>query len=178
MRPILALALLLSFPASAQSPTWQAKLAQRLPSYGHRNWVVIADSAYPDQARPGIETIVVHEDQVQVLRKVLAAIKTQKHIRPIVHTDSELKFVNDKDAPGVAAYRETLAAIFKDTQVDFLPHEKIISMLDEAAQTFRVLIIKTNMTIPYTSVFLQLDCAYWGADSEKKLRAAMAAATQ
>jgi hypothetical protein len=30
------------------------------------------------------------------------------------------------------------------------------------------------MTMPYTSVFLQLDCAYWGPEAEQKLRAAMA----
>jgi hypothetical protein len=30
--------------------------------------------------------------------------------------------------------------------------------------------------MPYTSVFLQLDCAYWGPDAEKKLRAAISAA--
>ena len=27
------------------------------------------------------------------------------------------------------------------------------------------------MTIPYTSVFLQLDCKYWSADAEQRLRA-------
>jgi hypothetical protein len=58
--------------------------------------------------------------------------------------------------------------------VQSLPHEEIISKLDQAGQTFRVLIIKTNLTIPYTSVFLQLDCAYWSAEAEQKLRGAMA----
>jgi hypothetical protein len=46
-------------------------------------------------------------------------------------------------------------------------------MLDRAAGLFRVLIVKTNMTIPYTSVFLELDCAYWNADAEKRLRSAI-----
>lgn len=27
------------------------------------------------------------------------------------------------------------------------------------------------MTLPYTSVFLQLECGYWNAASEKRLRA-------
>lgn len=178
MKYLFGFTLLLTLSAGAQSPAWQVKLSQTLPMYGHRNWIVVADSAYPDQSRPGIETIVVNEDQVQVLRKVLAAIKAQKHVRPLVHTDTELKFVDEKDAPGVTEYRKTLAGIFRGTDVDSIPHEQIISKLDEAAQTFRVLIIKTNMTVPYTSVFLQLDCAYWGADAEKKLRAAMAAAAQ
>ena len=37
---------------------WQKVLADRLPAYGHRNWIVVADAAYPAQAKDGIETIV------------------------------------------------------------------------------------------------------------------------
>jgi hypothetical protein len=36
-----------------------------------------------------------------------------------------------------------------------------------------VLILKTSATIPYTSVFLQLNCRYWSDDAEARLRAAM-----
>ena len=57
-----------------------------------------------------------------------------------------------------------------------MPHEGLIDKLDSVSQTFRVLIIKTTMTVPYTSVFLQLDCAYSGVRREKGLRAKMAAA--
>jgi len=34
------------------------------------------------------------------------------------------------------------------------------------------------MTIPYTSVFIRLDCKYWSADQEKNLRLRMGAAQQ
>ena len=54
-----------------------------------------------------------------------------------------------------------------------LPHEQIIHKLDQAAEMFRVLILKTDGTIPYTSVFFELDCGYWNADAEQRLRQAM-----
>ena len=54
-----------------------------------------------------------------------------------------------------------------------LPHDQIISRLDSVGQMFRVLLIKTNMCIPYTSVFFELECGYWNAEAEKRLRAAM-----
>ena len=73
----------------------------------------------------------------------------------------------------MSAYRQMLAGLFSAQKPRQLPHEQIIARLDEAAKTFRVLILKTNLTIPYTSVFLQLDCGYWSADSEQRLRAAM-----
>jgi L-fucose mutarotase/ribose pyranase (RbsD/FucU family) len=155
---------------------WQKVLADRLPAYGHRNWIVVADSAYPAQARDGIETIVADAGQVQVLQAVLGALAKSKHVAPIIHVDQELQYLDDAQAPGVEAYRDRLAALFKDKTIETLPHEKIIAQLDEVSRTFKVLIIKTNMTVPYTSVFLQLDCAYWGPDAEKGLRAKMAAA--
>ncbi len=155
---------------------WQKVLADRLPAYWHRNWIVVADSAYPAQARDGIETIVADAGQVQVLQAVLGALAKSKHVAPIIHVDQELQYLDDAQAPGVEAYRDRLAALFKDKTIETLPHEKIIAQLDEVSRTFKVLIIKTNMTVPYTSVFLQLDCAYWGPDAEKGLRAKMAAA--
>ena len=45
-------------------------------------------------------------------------------------------------------------------------HEQIIAKLDQVSQVFRVLIIKTDLTIPYTTVFFELGCAYWPADAE------------
>lgn len=167
--------LMTGIPMTAQSGGWKDVLKERLPLYGHRNWIVIADSAYPAQARAGIETIVANAGQLDVLQTVLGAVKQSKHVRPIVYLDKELEFLNDDKAPGVSAYREQLAGLLtEDVKPVRMLHEQIISKLDEAGQTFRILIIKTNLTIPYTTVFLQLDCAYWGADDERKLRAEMA----
>ncbi|HWR37418.1 MAG TPA: RbsD/FucU domain-containing protein [Clostridia bacterium] len=156
-----------------QAPGWKQTLEDRLPLYGHRNWIVIADSAYPEQARAGIETITSHAGQIEVVEGVLAALASSKHVKPIVYTDHELAFVNEEDAPGIGAYRDRLSEVLGRSEVKVLAHEQIIQKLDEAAKSFRVLIIKTDMTIPYTSVFLELDCAYWGGDAEAALRKAM-----
>jgi D-ribose pyranose/furanose isomerase RbsD len=162
-------------PAAASSNAgWNRMLLDRIPLYGHRNWIVIADSAYPAQSAAGIETIVSNGDHVQVLEQVLAALSASRHVRAIIYTDEELKFIDEKDAPGVSAYRQQITRLLHNRAVKSLPHEQIIAKLDQVSQTFRVLIIKTNFTLPYTSVFLQLDCAYWSADAEQRLRAAMA----
>jgi D-ribose pyranose/furanose isomerase RbsD len=176
--PLAGLAILISFagckPAAPPQTDWQSRLSERIAMYGHRNWIVIADSAYPAQSRDGIETIVTSANQMQAVQAVLQAVGASRHVKPIVYTDQELKFVPEKDAPGVSAYRQELSHLTGSYEARALPHEEIIAKLDDAAKTFRVLIIKTNMTIPYTSVFLNLDCAYWNADEERALRAAMA----
>jgi L-fucose mutarotase/ribose pyranase (RbsD/FucU family) len=152
---------------------WKETLKDRLQLYGHRNWLVIADSAYPAQSRQAIETIVVDEEQVTVLEQTLAILGGCKHIEPNIYTDRELNFVKDTDAPGISSYRQELGALLKGHEVRTLPHEEIISTLDQVGETFRVLLIKTNMRIPYTSVFLELECGYWNADAEKRLRVSM-----
>lgn len=157
--------------AGRSSESWEQRFRQLLALYGHRNWIVVADSAYPAQSGQGIETIVSGADHLDVLQKVLDGLAASKHVKPIIYTDQELQFVPEEGAAGVSAYRQRLATLFKNRPVSILPHGQIISKLDQVGRTFRVLIIKTNMTIPYTTVFLELDCAYWGADAEGKLRA-------
>ncbi len=154
---------------------WRGKLREAIPLYGHRNWIVVADSAYPAQSRPGIETIVSGEDHLTVLREVLAAVAASRHLRP-GRADRQGTGVGSRcRRPGIAAYRRELDHVLAGGGRSVLEHEQIISRLDQAAQTFRVLIIKTNLTLPYTSVFLQLDCGYWGADAEQRLRRAIGA---
>ncbi len=155
------------------SSPWEEILKARLPFYGHRNWIVIADSAYPAQSSEGVETIVSEEEQTDVLARTFALLGECRHIQPTVYTDQELNFVSEADARGVTAYRGQLERILKGQNACVLPHDEIISRLDSVGQMFRVLLIKTTMCIPYTSVFFELECGYWNAAAEKRLRTAM-----
>ncbi len=162
-------------PGYCASGDWKSAVANDMPRLGHRNWIAIVDSAYPLQSRDGIETIVANASETDVLKTVLADVNASVHVRPIVYMDSELKYVDESDAPGVSAYRDEVAKVLGNQAVNTLPHEQIISKLDDAGKTFNILIIKTNMAIPYTSVFLQLNCKYWSDDAETRLRAKMSA---
>jgi len=177
MKPrTLLLALLFTVASAFQGhaqESWQETLKQQLPLLGHRNWIVVADSAYPWQTAPGIETVNTGANQYEVVRAVLDALGKVQHVRPIIYLDAEMPHVPEADAPGITIYRDALTKLLGQREVQSLPHEKIIAKLDEAGKTFHVLLLKTSLTIPYTSVFLQLDCAYWNADAEKRLRAAL-----
>lgn len=176
-RPLLAItALLMLFmpPAYSQNNApWQQKLEQELALLGHRNWILIVDSAYPLQVSPGVETIETGADQLHVTRDVLEALDHSIHVTPNVYLDAELPFVTDQAAPGVGVYRGHLKEILKDRPVKSLPHETLIKQINDAGQTFHILVLKTTMAIPYTSVFLQLDCKYWPPAAEQQLRQAM-----
>ena len=148
-------------------------IQSRLPGLGHRNWIVVADSAYPLQISAGVETIVVNEDQLTVVKEVLRALSKAKHVRPHIYCDQEMDFVSPKSASGITSYKKSLNGLLKGKSVDKMLHEQIIAKLDEAGKTFKVLLIKTPLTVPYTSVFFQLECGYWSDSAEKEMRAAM-----
>jgi hypothetical protein len=162
--------------APPDKASWRAKVAETMPLLGHRNWILVVDSAYPLQASPGVETIDTGESQLDVVRYVLGEINRSIHVRPDIYMDAELPFVPDDDAPGAAAYRREIGDLLRNYGVQSQPHEKIISNIDEAGKVFHVLVLKTNMTVPYTSVFIRLNCKYWGDDSEKRMREKMSAA--
>lgn len=163
---------------AADPPTnsnWRERVEDSLPLLGHRNWILVVDSAYPLQVSPGIETVETDAPQTEVLHFVLNAINRAPHVRPEVFLDAELPFVPDQDAPGASAYRQDLTSILQGLSIQSLPHEKLIANVNDAGQTFHILVLKTNMTIPYSSVFFRLNCRYWADDAEARLRRKMAA---
>jgi hypothetical protein len=161
---------------SGSSSDWQAIVQNRLPLYGHRNWIVVTDSAFPVYAAPGIETIVVNEDLPSVVKYVAKEISSTRHVRATVFLDQELQFIDEQVYPGVSGVRRQIGALFPKDQVSSIPHADAMTRIEEAAKTFRILFIKTSATIPYTSVFMRLDCGYLSDEVERKIRAAMAAA--
>jgi hypothetical protein len=155
------------------SESWEAKFLADLPALGHRNWVVVADAAFPLQISPGMEIVVSNEDHFVVLDKVLKALDGTKHVRPKVYLDKELDFVPEELAPGMDACRKRLKDMLAKYEAKPVLHEELIARMDQVARTFRILMIKTNLTLPYTTVFLELDCGYWGPDAEAKMREKM-----
>lgn len=158
---------------------WKSQFDQKLPLLGHRNWIVIADKAFPEQNAAGIEVINTNENLLPVLKYVLQQLNSSGHVKPIVYQDKELQFITESQAKGVASFRiESEKLLSKEkTSLELQPqtilHDSVFTKLDEASKLFKIVVLKTNETIPYTSVFLQLDCSYWNAEKEKQLREKM-----
>jgi hypothetical protein len=174
---VLVMMICASLISHAQSD-WQKKVHSEMSLMGHRNWIAVVDSAYPLQSSSGIETIETNEDHLAVLDYVLKEIKSSRHVRALAHTDMELKFVAEANAPGVTRLRGDLKTRLAGVPTDSVPHQSLIDGLNATSQGFHVLILKTTMTIPYSSVFLQLDCSYWSAESEARMRQAIKDAGQ
>jgi len=156
-----------------ESTDWKSLLNEEIALLGHRNWVVVADAAYPLQSHPAIRTILSDDNHLTTVSKVFRILNTQPHVEPIVYLDLESDYLTDAEVGGIEAYIADLDGLFGDAVTAKALHEDIIQKLDRAAGLYSVLVIKTGYTLPYTSVFFELDCAYWGAEEEQQLREKM-----
>ncbi len=160
---------------SMASSGWKSIVKRDLPLYGDRNWIAVVDSAYPDQSKPGLTTIVANEGMFPTLKFVLSRIAKAPNVRAVAYTDRELNYVTNAQTPGISAYRRRLYAMLTASHIPHTQrmHINSIHRLNADGRLFKILIIKTNLTMPYTSVFIHLKCGYWTDADEKALRAAM-----
>jgi hypothetical protein len=149
---------------------WKRQFQGILPLLGHRNWILVVDKAYPMQSASGIETIYTGEKLIPVLKHVLKSIQMERHTKPIIYTDKELLFMRDDLSKGVDSFKSHLTQTLVNQKIEVIPHDDVFAKLDEASKLFNVLVLKTECLMPYTSVFIELDCGYWSPEREKTLR--------
>ncbi len=151
---------------------WKAELKSELPLLGHRNWIVVADMAYPLQTGPGIKTIYTDASYMDVLDFVYTAIQGMPHVKANIYQDKELSYLGKDHIAGLDTLRNQMKALFGEAITPVL-HDELISRLNDVSQTFNVVILKTDLTLAYTTTFFELDCKYWGSEQEKELRRRM-----
>lgn len=149
---------------------WKTVLKEKLPLLGHRNWIVVTDMAYPLQSHDGITTLYAQEDYAQVVKQVSDMISEAPHVYAHIYLDKEQEKLSEELAKGWNTYKEQLDKALDLKEVQYVPHEELIRKLDEVSNLFEVVIIKTSLTIPYTTAFFELDCQYWDAEHEAAIR--------
>lgn len=163
-----------STPGSIKEEDWWVSYFESiLPSYGHRNWITIADSAYPAQIAPGIQVLYTGADHISILQRVLQIIAKAGHVIPIVYLDKELSYLDETLVPGIEEFKARLFAALNDIQPQSVSHIELIKRLNEAAAQYKVLVLKSNAKVPYTTVFMELGCKYWTDEQETKLQRKM-----
>jgi sugar lactone lactonase YvrE len=153
--------------------SWRDVVLKKMNLLGHRNWVLVVDKAFPEQSSPGMTYLYVEQDLIPTLGEVLEMIESTTHVKPVIYRDRELEFLTEQLVPGIEQFKSESNRMLSSYEVNSLLHEDVFNLLDESASLFSTLVIKTSGTLPYTSVFMQLDCAYWGPGEETGLREKM-----
>lgn len=152
---------------------WKKQLNLQLPLLGHRNWILVVDKAFPAQNAAGIVTINTGEALLPVLQYTLEQIKSSTHVKPLIFTDKELNYITVAQVPEIEKFKTKLFEIIPKEQAQTMLHDSVFVKIAKASELFRIVVLKTEQVIPYSSVFLQLDCKYWPAENEKLLRESM-----
>lgn len=152
------------------SCNWKSILKEKLPLLGHRNWIVVTDMAYPMQSNPGVLTVFADEPFNEVVSSVSKMIADAPHVFAHIYLDEEQHSMSETLCKGWDAYATELSSALDMSKVVYMLHEDLIRKLDEVSQLFNVVIIKTSLTIPYSSAFFELDCAYWDSTREAAIR--------
>ena len=158
---------------SNQAMDWKMQLQEQLPEFGHRNWILVVDKAFPSQNAEGILTLNTGENLLDVLSYTLKEIEGSTHVKPIVYTDKELRYMTEELAANSTDYRSSLDHVIGKYDPEVLLHDSVFVKIDQASKLFKVLILKTEEVIAYSSVFIELDAKYWSAEKEKSLRESM-----
>mgnify|MGYP000075281304 FL=1 len=149
---------------------WHEAVKQQAGQLGYRNWIVIAEASFPAQNRPGVRQVSASGDVPEVLDYVLKSLEQSENVRPQLYVTRELRSVENDFAPGIDDHRKRLQGALHGHDTTELDQQSLLTLLADANRSFDVLVIRTNTALPYTSVFLELQPAYWDADSEGRLR--------
>lgn len=148
---------------------WQTVLQEKLPLLGHRNWIVITDMAYPLQTREGITTLYANEPYTKVLSTVKKMVDSSSHVYAHIYQDKELSFLEESLCPGINNLKTEMGNVLPSSEIISIRHDNLITHLDSISNLFEIVIIKTELTKPYTSTFFELDCKYWDSNKQTAL---------
>lgn len=152
---------------------WVSTVRHELGYLGARNWVIVAEAAFPVHSRRGLSVVQINGEIPEVVDAVERVIEEKSHVKPRLYVATEAENVPYDYAPGIKHYREQLEEALHGRETVQLEHSVLLQMLNDASKTYRVLVLKTRSALPYTSVFMELGSGYWDADSESALRQMM-----
>ena len=155
--------------------SWKTEFNNLLPLLGHRNWILVVDKAFPMQTSSGLTIINTGEKLVPTLKYVLDQIAISTHVRPAIYHDAELSYLTSEQVPGKDEFLSPVNQVLGNLVPVPILHDSVFVKIDAASKLFKVVVLKTEETIPYTSVFIELGCKYWSGENEKELRKRMEA---
>ena len=168
---VIAGALVLGGCASKSEPSpWGAVLDSELRAMGYRNWIVVGDSAFPIHSRRGVRTLVIDGEIPEVLEGVLQSLENAQRVEPRIYAARELRHVPNDKAPGIEAHRKQLEKALHGHPAREMDYRAMSTILEDSSKSFAVLVLKTKTALPYSSVFIELDSAYWDGESEREMR--------
>lgn len=156
--------------STADNDAWKAQIQNEISAMGAQNWIIIAEPAYPAPSKSGVISLIVDRSTPEVTSAVLNAIESQGHVTPKIFVTRESSNLSESYAPGIKRYRNQLKTALGGRNSIELPNEALQLSVEDASNSFKTLVIKTQTALPYSSIYMELECGYWDGESETALR--------
>ena len=155
------------------APVWAGTVEREVDALGIQNWIIVAESSFPVVTRGGVRTLVVDGEIPQIVDFIVNHLEKSETVTPAFNTARELSFVSNDRAPGIDSLREQLNKSLHGHQVRQMDNRALILLAHRDASKYAILVLKSKTSLPYSSVFIELDSGYWDRESEDRLRQEM-----
>lgn len=149
---------------------WKSDLKSEIQALGYRNWIVVADASFPFYNRKGIRTVAAPVETPEVVAEIISTIEVTQHVKPQFYLARELPAVKNNRAPGITEFRKELKTALGGHKPTELDEATLNRLLQGTSSSYAVLVIKTQTSLPYSAVFIELDSGYWDGEAERELR--------
>lgn len=149
---------------------WSKSLNAEIAELGAYNWILVTEAAYPAPGRPAAHSLLSPYKSPRTLELTLQSIDDSGHTSPRIYLTKELERIKEVYAPGMNEHRENLLNSLHGRTTQSLPSQSLESLLRTSKNGNRVLVIKSQTALPYTSIYIELESGYWSGESETALR--------
>lgn len=159
-------------------PGWAKIVEREVEALGIQNWIIVAESSFPVVSRSGVRTLVVDGKIPEIVDFIVNHLEKSEKVTPSFNTARELTFISDEQAPGIDHLRNELKEALHGHRVRQMENRSLTLLAHSDASRYAILVLKSKTTLPYSSVFIELDSGYWDRESEDRLRQEMKAAQE
>ena len=112
----------------------------------------------------------LHPDAHKPTQSSPLTIDSLGHIRPRIYLTREVDELSETYAPGIENHRANLSKYLNERTTQSLSARSLESLLRSSKNGNRVLVVKSQTSLPYTSIYIELESGYWDGESETALR--------
>lgn len=141
-------------------PLWAGMVEKEVDALGIQNWIVVAESSFPVVTRGGVRTFVVDGEIPQIVDFIVNHLEKSETVTPSFNTARELSFVSNDRAPGIDYLREQLNEALHGHRVRQMDNRSLTLLAQSDASKYAILVLKSKTSLPYSSVFIELDSGY------------------
>lgn len=152
-------------PVSTHSPVLQQPQQTEFINIADFEWIVIGDPRFKEIKSEEVTFLPTNQTTPEILQFVLTLLNQSNSVISRLYTSKEIRFLTEKDAHGVTAYKAARDKVSTDRELRGVDEDIMKILINESdsnstnnqQSTERILMIDTETKLPYSSIFIELE---------------------